>query len=56
MYTTIWGLILELLVSIKNAMIEHFNDRYATFSVAAVAAATMTVAAAGVYRERSFQY
>lgn len=42
------GQIPEMFGSIKTAMMEYFDDRYATLAEAAVAGATMVVAAARV--------
>ena len=46
----------ELFGSIKTAMVEYFDERYAALAETAAAAATTAVAAAGGGAGRGFQY
>ena len=46
----------ELFGSIKTAMVEYFDERYAALTETAAAAATAAVAAAGGGASRGFQY
>ena len=51
-----WAQLPEMFRSIKTAMVEYFDARYAALTEAAAAAATMVVSAAGLGASRGFQY